>query len=51
MRIIIIGTIAEFRGELVNGVGNNEILSYSLQQVLDTLFKGTPGHYVAIANY
>jgi hypothetical protein len=46
MRIIIIGTVAEFRGELVNVIDNDEILGYNLQEVLDTLFKGTPGQYV-----
>ncbi|KAJ4377137.1 hypothetical protein N0V86_006578 [Didymella sp. IMI 355093] len=44
MRIIIIGTVAEFRGELINVVDNDDILGYNLKQVLDTLFEGTPGH-------
>ncbi|KAF3043325.1 hypothetical protein E8E11_002704 [Didymella keratinophila] len=44
MRIIIIGTIAEFRGELVNVVENDDILGYDLQEVLDTLFECTPVH-------
>ncbi|KAJ8114722.1 hypothetical protein OPT61_g3466 [Boeremia exigua] len=43
IRIIIIGTIAEFRGELVDVVNNDDILGYNLEEVLDTLFKGTPG--------
>lgn len=51
MRIIIIGTIAEYRGELVNVADNNDILGYDLQEVLNTLFEGTPSQYVAIANY
>lgn len=46
MRIIVIGTIAEFCGELVNVIDNDDILGYNLQEVLDTLFKGTPGQYV-----
>ena len=48
MRIIVIGTIAEFRGELVNVVDNDDILGYSLTTILDTLFKGTPGLYVPL---
>lgn len=44
MRIIIIGTIAEFRGSLFDMTsGNDNVLGYSLDGVLDDLFGGTPG--------
>jgi len=51
MRIIIIGTIAEFRGKLVNVADNDNILGYNLQEVLDILFEGTPGQYVVFFNW
>lgn len=44
MRIIVMGIIAEFRGSMVNVMASDEILSYSLNGVLDELFAGTPGH-------
>jgi len=42
-RTIIIGTIAEFRGSLVDITAGNNILGYNLDDLLDTLFAGTPG--------
>jgi hypothetical protein len=50
IRIIIIGTIVEFSGELVNVVDINDVLGNDLQYVLDTLVEGTPGQYVAFSN-
>ncbi|CZT15508.1 uncharacterized protein RCC_01366 [Ramularia collo-cygni] len=43
MRIIIIGTVAEFRGALFDMTAEGPVLGYDLDQVLDDLFKGTPG--------
>lgn len=43
MRIIVIGTIAEFRGSLVDVLAGDEMLGYNLQDVLDALFLGTRG--------
>lgn len=42
-RIFIMGIIAEFRGDLVDVVAGDEVLGYNMQEVLDALFKGTPG--------
>lgn len=44
MRIIVIGIIAEFRGDLVDVTAGPEILGYDLDGVLDGIFHGTPGH-------
>jgi hypothetical protein len=45
MRAIIIGTIAEFRGNMVDVAASDTVLGcYSLNGVLDALFEGTPGH-------
>jgi hypothetical protein len=44
MRIIIIGIITEFRGELVDISAGDEVLGYSVDQVLAQLFRGTVGH-------
>lgn len=44
MRIMIIGTIAEFRGALFDMTSNDdEVLGYDLDQVLDDLFGNSPG--------
>jgi hypothetical protein len=44
MRVMIMGTIAEFRGDLVNVAAGDSILGYSLEKILAELFEGTPGH-------
>ncbi|EAT89295.1 hypothetical protein HBI56_025150 [Parastagonospora nodorum] len=44
MRIIVIGTIAEFRGRLVDVMSGEDMLGYNLDEVLATLFMGTRGH-------
>ncbi|TLS25786.1 hypothetical protein PpBr36_06879 [Pyricularia pennisetigena] len=52
MRTIIIGIIAEFRGELVDVAGSDSIMGcYSLSAVLDALFEGTPGHALMVREY
>lgn len=51
MRTIIIGIIAEFRGELVDVAKSDEIMGYSLNGVLDALFEGTPGHALMVREY
>ncbi|MCS7475805.1 hypothetical protein ACFFQW_24615 [Umezawaea endophytica] len=43
-RIIVIGIIAEFRGHLVDVAADDHPLGYDLDDLLDTVFKGTPGH-------
>ena len=45
MRTIIIGIIAEFRGNMVDIAASDTVLGcYSVNGVLDALFEGTPGH-------
>ncbi|SMQ54927.1 unnamed protein product [Zymoseptoria tritici ST99CH_3D7] len=44
MRTIIIGTIAEFRGAMLDVTSDAPILGFDLDQVLADLFEGTPGH-------
>ncbi|KAK7989994.1 hypothetical protein PG989_010309 [Apiospora arundinis] len=51
MRIIIMGIIAEFRGDLVDVETSDSILGYSLTGTLDELFKGTPGHELMAREY
>jgi len=46
MRIIVMGIIAEFRGEMVDVTAGDNILGYSLDGTLAELFSGTPGHQV-----
>jgi hypothetical protein len=43
-RIIVIGIIAEFRGALVDVAAGDNILGYDLNELLDGVFAGTPGH-------
>lgn len=43
-RIIVIGIIAEFRGSLVDVTAGRRVLGYDLDELLDTVFTGTPGH-------
>ncbi|KAJ7800922.1 BcABA3 [Mycena olivaceomarginata] len=44
MRIIVMGTIAEFKGSMVDVTAGDMILGYSLSNTLATLFEGTPCH-------
>ncbi|KAF7557305.1 hypothetical protein G7Z17_g856 [Cylindrodendrum hubeiense] len=44
MRTIVMGIIAEFRGDLVDVAAGDSILGYSLEGTLAELFEGTPGH-------
>ncbi|EHA25025.1 hypothetical protein ASPNIDRAFT_45996 [Aspergillus niger ATCC 1015] len=44
MRIIIIGIIAEFQGTMVDVTAGPKVLNYNLDEVLDELFHGIPGH-------
>jgi hypothetical protein len=46
MRIIVMGIVAEFRGEMVDVAAGDQILGYSLSGTLAALFEGTPGQYV-----
>lgn len=48
MRIIVIGIVAEFRGDLVDVTAGDDILGYNLSAVLAALFEGTPGQYVKV---
>jgi hypothetical protein len=50
-RTIVIGIIAEFRGGLVDIAAGNDILGYDLDEVLATLFAGTPGHNEMVREY
>ncbi|KAI1854399.1 hypothetical protein JX265_012433 [Neoarthrinium moseri] len=51
MRIIIMGIIAEFKGDLVDVMAGDEILGYSLDGTLAELFEGTAGHAVMAREY
>ncbi|KAK8062766.1 hypothetical protein PG997_014863 [Apiospora hydei] len=51
MRIIIMGIIAEFRGDLVDVETSDSILGYSLDGTLAELFEGTPGHALMAREY
>ncbi|RYP03581.1 hypothetical protein DL764_005042 [Monosporascus ibericus] len=51
MRIIIMGIIAEFRGDLVDVTAGDCILGYSLDGTLAELFEGTPGHALMAREY
>ncbi|THZ19739.1 hypothetical protein D6C89_07578 [Aureobasidium pullulans] len=44
MRIIVIGIIAEFKGDLLDVTEGDKVLNYSLDGILLDLFAGTPGH-------
>jgi hypothetical protein len=43
MRIIVIGTIAEFRGSLMDVANDDNTVGYKLTEVLKTLCGGTAG--------
>jgi len=51
MRIIIMGIIAEFKGDLVDVVNSDQILGYSLDGTLAELFEGTAGHELMAREY
>ncbi|KAI5207180.1 hypothetical protein AUEXF2481DRAFT_43513 [Aureobasidium subglaciale EXF-2481] len=44
MRIIVMGIIAEFKGDLLDVTDGDKVLNYSLDGILSDLFTGTPGH-------
>ncbi|KAH8765028.1 BcABA3 [Diaporthe sp. PMI_573] len=44
MRIIVMGIIAEFKGDLLDVTQGDKVLNYSLDGILSDMFKGTPGH-------
>jgi hypothetical protein len=46
MRTIIIGIIAEYKGDMIDVAAGDMLLNYNLTDVLEALFKGTPGQYV-----
>lgn len=46
MRTIIIGTIAEFRGDMVDVAAGDRVLGYSIDNVMAALFEGTGVQYV-----
>lgn len=41
MRIIIIGIVAEYKGDMIDVAGSDEVLGYNLSCVLAQLFGGT----------
>ncbi|MGW1373143.1 hypothetical protein ACWD6P_02545 [Streptomyces sp. NPDC002446] len=43
-RIIIIGIVAEFHGGMVDIINGRQPLGYDLDELLDTLFEGTPAN-------
>ncbi|MEW2581624.1 hypothetical protein [Streptomyces syringium] len=45
VRIIALATVAEVRGSLVDVSADDHLLGYDLDELLDTLFAGTPGHH------
>lgn len=50
-RIIVIGIIAEFRGHPVDVATDDHPLGYDLDDLLDTVFKGAPGHQEMAREY
>ncbi|KAI9147448.1 Alpha-ionylideneethane synthase aba3 [Paramyrothecium foliicola] len=44
VRITIIATIAEFRGDLVDIAASDQVLGYDVGVLMDTLYGGTPCH-------
>jgi hypothetical protein len=50
-RIIVIGIIAEFRGALVDVTTGDRMLGYDLDELLGTVFAGTPGHELMAREY
>jgi hypothetical protein len=46
MRIVVMGIIAEYKGDMIDVTAGGMVLNYNLSDVLEALFKGTPGQYV-----
>ncbi|PSK60221.1 hypothetical protein B9Z65_1119 [Elsinoe australis] len=44
LRCIIVAVIAEYRGNVVNLTESDDILGYSVNGLIDDVFKGTAGH-------
>jgi hypothetical protein len=44
VRIVALGTVVEFRGDLADVSAGDHLLGYDLDKLLDTLFSGTPYH-------
>lgn len=51
MRIIVMGIIAEFSGGLMDVANDDNVVGYSLTEVLNTLCGGTAGQYVLLQRY
>ncbi|KAI8949053.1 hypothetical protein F4801DRAFT_426870 [Xylaria longipes] len=51
MRTIVLGTIAEFRGDLVDVEASDCVLGYTLNDILAELFQGTRGHALMAREY
>ncbi|KAL3419229.1 ABA 3 protein [Phlyctema vagabunda] len=51
MRTIVMSIIAEFRGNLIDIAAGDNVLGYNVLVVLDTLFRGTPGHEAMSREY
>ncbi|GJC85378.1 hypothetical protein ColLi_08216 [Colletotrichum liriopes] len=51
MRIVVMGIIAEFKGDMLDVTLGDSVLNYSLDGVLSDLFKGTPGHTAMAREY
>ncbi|CAG8961692.1 hypothetical protein HYFRA_00006232 [Hymenoscyphus fraxineus] len=43
-RLILIAVVVEMRGNLIDVVANDNILGFHLEELIDTVFAGTPGH-------
>ncbi|GLZ00444.1 hypothetical protein [Actinoplanes sp. NBRC 103695] len=50
-RIIVIGIVAEFRGSLVDVTTGDRVLGYDVDELLGTVFGGTPGHELMAREY
>lgn len=44
MRTMVVCTVADFKGKLVNVESSDNLLSYGINSTLATLFEGTPIH-------
>ncbi|KAH8881113.1 hypothetical protein GQ53DRAFT_888818 [Thozetella sp. PMI_491] len=44
VRIVAVGIVAEFRGDLVDIVVTDDILGYNIQDLIDGCYGDTPGH-------
>jgi hypothetical protein len=50
-RTIAIGIVVEFRGRLADMAADDNPLGYDLDELLGTLFAGTPGHEAMVREY